>query len=153
MAISTIKFSATKAFGFIQPQDGGKVVFVDIAAIQAAGLDGLDHNAGQQCVGDDMVGSAGGQIAQGHAGILQQSRRAGNQRSPTTWRKSAAKRRHATEAGLTRDLARSGQKGRIEFPMCGHASPSIPVIGHSCGVWHVSRVFQPAAVLERGANV
>ena len=39
-------FNAQKGFGFIQPQDGSKDVFVHITAVQAAGLDGL--NEGQK---------------------------------------------------------------------------------------------------------
>lgn len=45
MAIGTVKwFNATKGFGFIVPQDGGKDVFVHITAVQKAGLTGLDEN-------------------------------------------------------------------------------------------------------------
>ena len=44
MATGTVKwFNATKGFGFIVPQDGGKDVFVHITAVQAAGLRGLDE--------------------------------------------------------------------------------------------------------------
>ena len=44
MAVGTVKwFNATKGFGFIVPQDGGKDVFVHITAVQAAGLNGLDE--------------------------------------------------------------------------------------------------------------
>ena len=47
MASGTVKwFNATKGFGFIQPSDGGKDVFVHITAVQAAGLRGL--NEGQE---------------------------------------------------------------------------------------------------------
>ena len=42
MAMGTVKwFNATKGYGFIMPQDGGKDVFVHITAVQAAGLRGL----------------------------------------------------------------------------------------------------------------
>jgi CspA family cold shock protein len=44
MATGTVKwFNATKGYGFIMPQDGGKDVFVHITAVQAAGLRGLDE--------------------------------------------------------------------------------------------------------------
>jgi CspA family cold shock protein len=42
MATGTVKFfNTTKGYGFIQPDDGGKDVFVHITAVQAAGMDGL----------------------------------------------------------------------------------------------------------------
>ena len=44
MATGTVKwFNAQKGYGFIQPEGGGKDVFVHISAVQAAGLDGLDE--------------------------------------------------------------------------------------------------------------
>jgi CspA family cold shock protein len=38
-------FNATKGFGFIQPDGGGKDVFVHLSAVQRAGLSGLNEGA------------------------------------------------------------------------------------------------------------
>ncbi|HEY6430378.1 MAG TPA: cold-shock protein [Acetobacteraceae bacterium] len=51
MSVGTVKwFNATKGYGFIVPQDGGKDVFVHITAVQAAGLNAL--NDGQKVTYD-----------------------------------------------------------------------------------------------------
>jgi CspA family cold shock protein len=45
MPNGTVKwFNATKGFGFILPDGGGKDVFVHITAVQKAGMQGLKEN-------------------------------------------------------------------------------------------------------------
>jgi CspA family cold shock protein len=57
MATGTVKFfNSQKGFGFIQPQDGGKDVFVHISAVERAGMSTL--NEGQK-VGYDVVSERG----------------------------------------------------------------------------------------------
>ena len=61
MATGTVKwFNPDKGFGFIQPQDGGKDVFVHISAVQAAGLQTLNEN---QRVTYEVVTERGKQAA------------------------------------------------------------------------------------------
>ena len=57
MTQGTVKwFNSQKGFGFIQPDDGGKDVFVHISAVERAGLQGL--NEGQK-VSFDLVTERG----------------------------------------------------------------------------------------------
>jgi cold shock protein len=61
MATGIVKwFNAQKGFGFIQPTDGGKDVFVHISAVERAGLGTL--NEGQK-VSFDVVSERGKQAA------------------------------------------------------------------------------------------
>jgi CspA family cold shock protein len=46
VATGTVKwFNATKGYGFIQPEKGGKDVFVHISAVERAGLSSLNEGA------------------------------------------------------------------------------------------------------------
>jgi cold shock protein len=57
MATGTVKFfNSQKGFGFIQPQDGGKDVFVHISAVERAGMSNL--NEGQK-LSYDVVSERG----------------------------------------------------------------------------------------------
>lgn len=61
MATGTVKwFNATKGYGFIQPSDGGKDVFVHISAVEKAGLKGLREN---QAVEFEVLTERGKQAA------------------------------------------------------------------------------------------
>ena len=49
-------FNATKGYGFIQPQGGGKDVFVHISAVERAGLSSLNEG---QAVEFELVSNRG----------------------------------------------------------------------------------------------
>ncbi|HZQ00628.1 MAG TPA: cold-shock protein [Reyranella sp.] len=62
MATGTVKwFNATKGFGFIQPDGGGKDAFVHISAVERAGLGTL--NEGQKVQFDLVTDQRTGKIA------------------------------------------------------------------------------------------
>ena len=58
MAVGTVKwFNSQKGYGFIQPDDGSKDVFVHISAVERAGMSGL--NEGQKLTFDLERGQQG----------------------------------------------------------------------------------------------
>ncbi len=58
MATGTVKwFNTTKGYGFIQPEDGSKDIFVHISAVQRAGLGTLRE--GQKVSYDLQAGKNG----------------------------------------------------------------------------------------------
>ena len=62
MPTGTVKwFNATKGFGFIEPDDGGKDAFVHISAVQEAGLQQLQE--GQKVEFELVPGRDGRQAA------------------------------------------------------------------------------------------
>ena len=62
MANGTVKwFNATKGYGFIAPDDGGKDVFVHISAVERSGLKGLKDD--QKVTYDLEAGRDGRQAA------------------------------------------------------------------------------------------
>ena len=62
MAVGKVKwFNATKGYGFIQPDKGGKDVFVHISAVEKAGLTDLPEGAK---ISYDVVPSKGKESAE-----------------------------------------------------------------------------------------
>jgi len=67
MAKGIVKwFNAEKGFGFIQPEDGGKDVFVHITALQEAGLKGLQD---EQPIEYEMIEGRDGRQSAGELKI------------------------------------------------------------------------------------
>ena len=64
MPSGTVKwFNAQKGYGFIQPSDGGKDIFVHISAVEQAGLSTL--NEGQK-INFEIVTTDRGRMAAGN---------------------------------------------------------------------------------------
>ena len=62
VATGTVKwFNATKGYGFIQPQGGGKDVFVHISAVERAGLSSLNEGANVEY---EVVANRGKELAE-----------------------------------------------------------------------------------------
>ena len=62
MATGTVKwFNPTKGYGFIQPQDGSRDMFVHISAVERAGLSSLNEG---QTIEYEIVSNRGKQSAE-----------------------------------------------------------------------------------------
>ncbi len=68
MQSGTVKFyNSQKGFGFIQPDDGGKDVFVHATALERAGLSGLSD--GQKVSFDTQEDRRSGKVAVGKIAV------------------------------------------------------------------------------------
>ncbi|MCB1545857.1 MAG: cold-shock protein [Rhodoblastus sp.] len=69
MANGTVKwFNAQKGFGFIQPEDGAKDVFVHISAVEQAGLTGLSD--GQKVSFELVTDRRSGKVSAGNLKLV-----------------------------------------------------------------------------------
>jgi len=61
MSNGTVKFfNSAKGFGFIQPEDGSKDVYVHISAVEKSGMDSLSEN---QKVSFDVERGTNGKVS------------------------------------------------------------------------------------------
>ncbi len=65
MSEGTVKwFNIQKGYGFIQPTDGGKDVFVHVSAVERSGMNGL--NEGQRVSFDLITDRKSGKLSAGN---------------------------------------------------------------------------------------
>ena len=65
MATGTVKwFNGEKGYGFIQPDNGGKDVFVHVSAVEQAGMRGLDE--GQKVSYEEITDKRSGKTSAGN---------------------------------------------------------------------------------------
>ena len=68
MATGTVKwFNATKGYGFIQPENGGKDIFLHVSALERAGINGI---ADGQKVQYDLETGRDGRTSAGNISLL-----------------------------------------------------------------------------------
>ena len=75
MATGTVKwFNLQRGYGFIQPQSGGKDVFVHISAVEKAGLSGLIEGQVIEYEGREQRKTIGRKISRFNADLAESSR-------------------------------------------------------------------------------
>src|SRR5215471_7952767 len=105
MATGTVKwFNPTKGYGFIQPQDGSRDMFVHISAVERAGLSSLNEG---QTIEYEIVSNRG-------SSLPRTSRSVDRRGSLTTSRPRTKRQQHdrKTFAGIrSRQQCRSSAQG------------------------------------------
>ena len=129
MPTGTVKwFNATKGYGFIAPDDGGKDIFVHISAVERAGLKGLNDN---QKIGFEMQSGRDGRgcafrrlrpgtrSRAGNSGVLSSGRATGSRGSTRSAFPSSFRRTTRTGGSPTRRIPKTTMR-RVPTP--GHES-------------------------------
>src|ERR1700739_580409 len=109
MSEGTVKwFNAQKGYGFIQPSDGSRDVFVHVSAVERAGLTGL--NEGQK-VSFDLERGQQGKMSASNLKAVEHSRSRSDQaeRAVTAGQgrcsKNSSRRRRPTSGGAGKDVS------------------------------------------------
>ena len=110
MSVGTVKwFNSQKGFGFIQPDNGSKDVFVHISAVERAGMNTLQE--GQKLSFEVVVDRRTGKSA------AERVQRSGQRRCPTRFDHRCTGKAFGSESRVwvasSRDIRRSGLHGVV----------------------------------------